>query len=218
LDISIVNHITIKYFDVILIMQKLYGESIQFITMNIAVSGLHGTGKSTIAKFLAEKFHLNYYSTGMMFREIAKEKGMSLEELSKRAEKDKHIDLELDSKIKEYADKGNCVLDNQLSPYLIKNIDFRILLKCDRDVRLSRMADRDANDINQKIHETLVREESEYKRFLTFYGVDLHDSQKIVELYDLIINTTHLDIEAVENIAVTAINEFIRVNGKIKKK
>jgi cytidylate kinase len=184
--------------------------------MNLAVSGLHGTGKSTIAKFLAEKLHLNYYSTGMMFREIAKEKGMTLEQLSVKAEKDKRIDLELDSKIKAYADKGNCVLDNQLSPYLIKNIDFCVLLKCDRDVRFTRMADRDTHNIDQKIHETLVREESEYKRFLSFYGVDLHDANKILELYDLIIDTTHLDIMGVENAALCAINEFIRVKS-IKK-
>jgi len=53
--------------------------------MNISFAGLHGTGKSTIAKLVAEHFQFEFYSTGMAFRELALEHQMNLEEFSKYA-------------------------------------------------------------------------------------------------------------------------------------
>ena len=187
--------------------------------MIIAISGLHGTGKSTVAKIIAEKYNLTYHSTGTMFREIAKERGLTLKELSKTAENDKKIDLDLDNKIKNYVEKGNCVVDNQLSPYLLGNIiDFCVLLKCAKDVRLGRMAKRDGDTFEQKVQETLVREESEQNRFLDYYNVDTLDGNVILVLYNLIIDTTHIDISGVANVISKTIDEFIRCkNVEIEK-
>ena len=67
--------------------------------MNIAFAGLHGTGKSTIAKKIAQHFGFSYYSTGMAFRALAAEHQMDLEEFSKYAEAHPEIDQELDNKI-----------------------------------------------------------------------------------------------------------------------
>ena len=39
--------------------------------MKIAIDGPAGAGKSTIAKMLANKFHMNYLDTGSMYRAIA---------------------------------------------------------------------------------------------------------------------------------------------------
>ena len=174
--------------------------------MIIAVSGLHGTGKTTIAKRIADRFALKHYSTGMLFRELAKERDMSLEELSRLAEKDRSIDLALDSKIEEYAKKGDCVLDNQLSPYLLGEIvDYCVLLKCAKDVRLRRMVDRDSDDMAKKIQETQIREESERKRFIDYYNVDLLDANLIMGTFDLIVDTTNLNIDSV---VATGVEEF----------
>ena len=38
----------------------------------VTISGLHGSGKSTYAKALAEEFRLRYVSAGQLFRDIAK--------------------------------------------------------------------------------------------------------------------------------------------------
>jgi cytidylate kinase len=187
--------------------------------MIIAISGLHGTGKSTVAKLLAEKYSLTYYSTGTMFRELAKERGLTLEEFSKIAEVEKKIDLEIDNKIKNYVEKGNCIVDNQLSPYLLGNlIDFCVLLKCTKDVRLGRMLKRDGDTMEQKIKETLIREESEQKRFLEYYNVDILNGNVILGLYNLIIDTTNIDQKGVARIISKAVDEFIRCkNIEIEK-
>lgn len=186
--------------------------------MIIAISGLHGTGKSTVAKFIAEKFNLTYYSTGKMFREIAKERGLTISELSKISEVEKKIDLDLDNKIKNYVEAGDCVVDNQLSPYLLGNlIDYCILLKCAKDVRLERMSKRDGGTYEQKVQETLIREESEQKRFLDYYKIDVLNGNMILSLYNLIIDTSHIDIDGVTKIISKSIDEFIRCKIEIEK-
>jgi len=182
----------------------------------IAISGLHGTGKTTIAKKIAEIFNLKHYSTGIMFREMAKEKNLTLEELSKLAEEDPSIDFELDNKIKQYAEKGNCVLDNQLSPYLLGDIiDYCILLKCAKDVRIHRMMERDSENFEKKRDETELRELSEQKRFIEYYGIDVLDTNQIMATFDLILDTTYIDIEGAINIITTAIKEFFRSKNNL---
>ena len=55
--------------------------------MIITISGKPGSGKSTIAKILAEKLKLKHYSAGDFRREKAKKLCLSLEEFNKLGEK-----------------------------------------------------------------------------------------------------------------------------------
>ena len=136
--------------------------------MIIVLSGLHGTGKSTIAKMLADHFQFQFYATGNAFRELAKEHNMSLQEFSKYAEIHKEIDFELDSKIKKLAESGQSyVFDGQLPAYILGSLaNYRILLQCDDDVRISRMKLRDNQTLDAQKQETFIREASERQRFI----------------------------------------------------
>ena len=40
----------------------------------VAIGGPHGSGKSSIAKKIANEFNMNYLSAGEVFRKLAKEK------------------------------------------------------------------------------------------------------------------------------------------------
>src|SRR2546426_878384 len=64
--------------------------------MIITVSGPHGTGKSTYAARLAEALRIRHASAGALFRRIAKEKRISLEELGEMALEDPSIDKLVD--------------------------------------------------------------------------------------------------------------------------
>ena len=90
--------------------------------MIVTISGLHGTGKSTIGKLVAHKLGIKYYSTGQAFRDLAKEMNLTLEEFSEHAENNSEIDNKLDNKIDEIAQKGNIIIDSQLSAYFLKSI------------------------------------------------------------------------------------------------
>ena len=56
--------------------------------MIITLGGLPGSGTSTVAKKLADILQLEIVSAGNMFRDMAKEMGISLVELGKMAKLD----------------------------------------------------------------------------------------------------------------------------------
>ncbi|MFX0002875.1 MAG: (d)CMP kinase [Candidatus Hodarchaeota archaeon] len=172
--------------------------------MIITISGLHGTGKSTIAKLIAEKLKIQHYSTGQAFRDLAQEMGMSLEEFTIYAEKNPDIDEKLDNKIIRIAHEGNIIIDSQLSGYILKNIaDFKILLTCSLKTRIKRMTERDRSTYEDKLKETTLREKSELERFKRLYDIDLNNQNELSQIYDLVIDTENLKIEEIVEIILS---------------
>lgn len=179
--------------------------------MNISFAGLHGTGKSTIAQKIADHFHFQFYSTGMAFRALAKKYNMSLEVFSRYVEQHPAIDHELDEKILTLAKtNSNFIFEGQLPTYMLEDYrDFAVLLTCEDKVRLSRMAVRDGQSLEDQRQETLIREESERQRFIDLYHIDVLDPATILNTFDLILDTTQLSIEAVFETCKTALQEII---------
>ncbi|MBI2658020.1 cytidylate kinase family protein [Candidatus Woesearchaeota archaeon] len=171
--------------------------------MRITISGKAGSGKSTVAKLLSQRLGLEHYSIGDLMRVMANEKGISLLELNRLAEKDKSIDIELDSKLRQLGKaKDNFVVDGRLTAFFIPNADVRVLLDADDDVRAGRiLKDRRQQEKNSSLQETLEnikkREESEKKRYQKYYKVDYLDKK----LYNYVIDTTKLNpLQVVEKI------------------
>jgi len=169
----------------------------------ITIGGLHGTGKSSTANRVATDFNLRRVSAGGIFRQLAEERGLTLEEFSKVAETDPQIDLLLDGRIKDESKKGNIMLDGQLAGWMAgENADLRILLVAPLNVRVKRIADRDNVSIELAHHETTIREEIERARYIEFYDFDVSDAS----IYDLIINTEKYDLYGVVRIISAAIS------------
>ena len=176
--------------------------------MIIAISGLHGTGKSTIGKLIAKTLKIRYYSTGEAFRELAKQNNMTIKEFTQYTENHPNIDLELDKKVIEFAKQGNIIIDSQLSGFLLKDIaDFKIHLICPLNVRVERMANRDQMSHEEKIIETRLREESELERFNRLYNINLSDEETINKTFDLIIDTENLTIQEIIDLILSKLKE-----------
>ncbi|MFX0039786.1 MAG: (d)CMP kinase [Promethearchaeota archaeon] len=172
--------------------------------MIITISGLHGTGKSTIAKLIAKKLKIQYYSTGQVFRDLAQEMNQTLEEFTHYVEKNPNIDEKLDKKIIEIAQGGNIIIDSQLSGYILKNIaDFKILLICSLETRVKRISERDNSTYEEKLKETILRERSELERFKRLYDIDLNNQEELSLIYDLIIDTENLTVEEILEIVLS---------------
>ena len=177
--------------------------------MILTISGLHGTGKSTIGKLVAEKLGIKYYSTGQAFRDLAKETNLTLEEFTEFVENNPDIDKKLDHKIIEIAQKGNIIIDSQLSGYILESIaDFKILLICPLEIRVERMTERDNESYDKKLEETTMREKSELVRYKKLYNIDLKDEEKIGKIYNLIINTGNLTVDEVLEQILTAVKKL----------
>lgn len=162
--------------------------------MIITVGGLIGSGKTTVAKALAKAFKLKHVSAGEVFRSMAEERGLSLEELTKLAEKNHGLDREVDEKQKKLV-KSYAVVDGRLSGWLL-DADLKIWLKAPLEIRAKRVAKRESKSVGQALEETKRREESETKRYGKIYKIDISDMSP----YNAVIDTSLWDAEEVTSI------------------
>ena len=177
----------------------------------ITIGGLHGTGKSSAADNISNIFGLRRVSAGGIFRELAKERGVTLEEFSRIAEEDESIDRELDGRIKAEAEKGNVMLDGQLAAHMASDhAELKILLTAPLRTRVKRIAARDGVSYEDALHETETRERIERARYIEFYGFDVQN----LALYDLVINTEKYDLEGVTDIISTALRRLFETQAE----
>jgi cytidylate kinase len=170
------------------------------------VSGPAGSGKTTYAKDLAQHFGLQYLSAGAMFRRFAKEKGVTLSSLSDLSELDATIDHRIDGHIKEQAKKGNMVADGRLTGFMLREIaDVKIYVTAPIPVRVVRVMQRDEVSEKYARNETLHRDESEKKRYMEIYQINITD----LSIYDLIVNTEKWSKEAVIQLLRSAVDNLI---------
>ncbi|MHA2141543.1 MAG: (d)CMP kinase [Candidatus Thorarchaeota archaeon] len=175
----------------------------------ITIGGLHGTGKSSVADRISKEFNLRRVSAGIIFRRLAEERGLTLEEFSRVAEQDEQIDRLLDNTLKEEAEKGKAVIDGQLAAWMAGNhADFKIQLTAPLDVRVERISERDGTEYEYAKRETIAREGSESARYKEFYGVDISD----LSIYDLILRTDRYNLDGVVKILSAAIRTFFDQN------
>jgi len=173
----------------------------QRFNMIITVSGPHGTGKSTYAAQLADALRIRHVSAGAVFRRIAKEKKISLEELGEKALEDPSIDKLVDQRTIAEADKGNVVIDGQLAGWILKDrSDLRIYLTAPEDIRLERIAKRDKVGLREARAQTEQRESVQRERYLRHYGFQVEDRS----IYHLILDTSLGSIEDTAKVLVSA--------------
>lgn len=171
--------------------------------MIITVSGPHGTGKSTYAARLARTLNLRHVSAGGLFRKLARERKASLEEFGQQALKDPSIDHLVDDMSFKEAEKGNVVLDGQLTGWVLKDkADLRIYLTAPEPVRLERIAKRDKLTIVEATKQTQLRESVQQERYLKHYGFKVDD----LSIYHLVLDTSLGNIEDTAKVLVFAAN------------
>jgi cytidylate kinase len=163
-----------------------------------------GTGKSTLSKNLAEKYHLKYYSGGDALKELAKAEGYDvsiqgwwespegLKFLKERAN-DPKFDRAVDDKLLEYAEQGNVLLDSWTMPWLLKE-GFKIWLLASLEKRAARVAQRDKISVSEAfkvLEEKEGRTKAIYKKL---YGFVLGED---FAPFDLVLDTDNLNANEV---------------------
>jgi cytidylate kinase len=167
----------------------------------VAISGLHGAGKTTAAKALARKFRLRYVCAGSVFRQLAKERGMALDEFSRYAERHPDIDRMIDLRTSDAAREDNVLIDARLAGWMVKRADLKILLTAPLEVRVRRISRREKRGYGEVLRETMTRERSEARRFKRIYNIDVNDHSP----FDLVLNTGRLSIRETAGILEAAV-------------
>lgn len=176
----------------------------------VSLSGLHGTGKSSYARELANSFELEVVSSGELFRQIAEERDDTLLELSETAQKSAEIDERIDETVRERAKKGGVVAEGLLTGWFLRDVaDVRIALKAPLEVRVKRIANRESKAEERIRQETLEREESEKSRFKEYYGLNIDD----YSIYHVVIDTAIAEFDSITEALITLIEGHVEGRG-----
>ena len=151
--------------------------------VTICIGGMAGSGKSTVARKIAEKYGLKYFSGGAALMALAVEEGYQPIErgwwesgegmrfLEKRS-RDPRFDQAVDKKLLQTANQGNVVVDSWTMPWLLKR-GFKIWLEASAEKRAERVAERDKIGFKEAL-EALKRKERQTKIiYKKLYGFSL---------------------------------------------
>lgn len=188
----------------------------------ICICGMAGSGKSTVAKRLAQKYGLKYYSGGDALKALAIEEGYKSVKhgwwetgegmrFLERREKDSKLDKAVDKKLLEFAKQGNVVLDSWTMPWLLKD-GFKIWLGASQEKRAKRITNRDGITVKKALKALRNKEKRTQTIYKKLYGFNLGED---FTPFHLILDTNNLNVEEVFQALCQVIDNML-VNSKKK--
>jgi len=177
--------------------------------MIITLTGHPGSGKTTVADFLAKRLNLKRYSGGDFMRELAIRKGVSLLELSRKAEKSFEVDKEIDKMYRKLQKEDNFFIDSRLGFIFLPN-SIKIFLSVNpkigakRIFKQKRRIERENTTLTKTLENIRRREKSERLRYKKYYGINIDDLSN----YDIIIDTSNMNTDEANNSVLKAIKKF----------
>lgn len=175
----------------------------------ISLAGDLGSGKSTVSDILISRLGAEYYSTGAIVRSIAEKRGMSVTELNVYMETHPEIDHEIDDGLKVLANVDKLLIIDSRMAWHFTPGTFRVYLSTDIETSALRImranrAGEHAATLEETVNQTRKRRESEKKRYMTQYGVDIKDLNN----YDLIVDTTQATPSEVAECIISSFEEW----------
>jgi len=172
----------------------------------VTLSGPPGSGTTTAARLVAAETGLKYVNTGAIFRDMARERGMTLNDFGKLANENPEIDLELDDRQVAIARAGGILLEGRLAGFMVRRAGIsavKVCLVAPREARMQRVSSRDRLDFHEAMRLSEEREADERTRFIEFYGYDLLDTS----IYDLVLDSSLLSPEEISRRIVAMLRE-----------
>ncbi len=177
--------------------------------MIITISGTPGSGKSSVGKIVAGRLGYERLYMGALYRKMAREMGITVEEENLLAEKDPSFDRKIDDEIRKAVEgKDDLVIESRTAAGLFRKWGMRkdtlhVLLKCDLREAARRVfrqkSEEDGGGRNERpteseeeqLEDLKERKRSETRRYMKYYGFDCYDEG----LYDLVLDTTKMSIK-----------------------
>lgn len=171
--------------------------------MQISICGTPGSGKSTVAKIIAEKLKYKYYSVGALRRQMAEKRGLTIYEFNQLKE---DTDTEFDSVQKKIGEKeDNFVIEGRLSFHFVpKSLKFffktGLNKAAERVFREPRSSEKKYRNVEEARKEMQERMDNDMKRYKLRYKLNPYDEKQ----FDYVVDTTEISIEeAVDKVMKT---------------
>jgi len=176
--------------------------------MIITLSGLPGSGTSTVAGILSSCTGFEVISAGNIFRQMAEERGLTLKEFGELASSDTAIDQQIDRHQKKIASDAksagkDMIVEGRLSAWMAEP-DLAVLITAPLDIRAGRIVHRENVLMADAISQVKEREACEAGRYLEYYGINVDD----LGVYDLVINSAKWDQRGVAGIILNAMDSM----------
>jgi len=183
----------------------------------VTIAGTLGSGKSSTSDLVAKKLGFKRFSAGDFFRKIGLDLGISLNEVSKRAEVDPVIDKMTDDEVRKVGNMSKVVIDSRTAFHFIPEA-FKIYLDLPPEIAKERILNNlnentlrkqsEDSSTKEEIYKKIVsRLESERKRYKELYGIDHTDKNN----FDLVIDTNKNNLEQVVDIIVSEYKKWIAI-------
>lgn len=172
--------------------------------MIITINGHPGSGKTTIARRIADALGYKHFYMGKIRREAAKKRGMTLAEYNTFGETNPITDNEVDELVKELGIKqDNFVIESRTGWYLIPQ-SIKIFITVDPLVGAERVfkelqttnhrnEDKELKNVAEVLASHKKRMNSDQLRYYKYYGIDYAAPKN----FDFIIDTSKLTPEEV---------------------
>ncbi len=179
--------------------------------MIITIGGNVGAGKSTLAAMLSHELNYEQLYVGGIFREMAAEKNLTIEQFYIRLKDDPAIEQSVDERQATLMrEKDNLIVQGRIAWYFAKSSPFKIFnvfLAIDSATGARRSGERKENagrSTDEMIIATTDREKMDRERYSMLYGIENHLDPAH---YDFIIETGALTPQETFDKVMVAVKE-----------
>lgn len=181
--------------------------------MIITIGGNPGAGKTTLASNLEKELHYKQLYVGGIFRDMAAEKNLSVEQFYAQLKEDPALEQAVDQRqatlMREHDD---LIVQGRVAWYFAKSSPFKvfnILLTVSPAVGAARAGEKKENvgkTADEMVIATADREKMERERYAMLYGIEDHLDPAH---YDFVLDTTSLTEQEALNRVLTHLRGHI---------
>ena len=168
--------------------------------LKVTISGPPGSGTSTLVAKIADSRGWESMNGGDVFREEARSRGLSVEELSAEAKEDTDVDRHLDELLQKRMSSPESpeIVESRLSGWWAHKNDLeclRVWVSVSDKERARRIQKREGGEFSDCLPRSQQSQEDDKERYSSLYGIDLDDMAP----YHLVIDADSKDESEVFN-------------------
>ena len=180
------------------------------LVARLTISGHPGSGTSTLVDGLCRSLNWKKLNGGQLFRDMAAERGVSLEEFAQHCIGDETIDQELDTLLCEtmLSDDSPEIVESRLAgwwAHLNEVQCARVWIEVSEHVRAARVVNREGGTIDDQLNLIKERMELDEERYERLYGIDIESR----EPYTCVIQSDNLGAEDVLSSVLEHMEEYL---------